>query len=281
MSNSLPNTARPFQLVESIETSVENDINDASNISTQIGSKDEPCNICFGSGMEIVPGRGARQCECRKQRGRKSNQPRSETELAKLLEAAHIPSRYRKCTLANYQPAVGNASQLRALGYAYCIVREYPAIDCGLLLMGTVGVGKTHLAASVLRGLIEKGIDCLFYEFGALLKEIQLSFSKQGDATEREVLNAVYETDVLVLDELGAIKPTDWTKDMMGQIIGTRYNNEKLTIFTTNYMDERRHPAEETLEDRIGVRLRSRLYEMCRPVIIEGEDFRRKKLAAT
>jgi len=62
----------------------------------------------------------------------------------------------------------------------------------------------------------------------------------------------------------------------MMQIIGTRYNERRLTIFTTNYLDGRRAPAEETLEDRIGVRLRSRLYEMCKTVIIEGEDFRRR-----
>jgi DNA replication protein DnaC len=81
---------------------------------------------------------------------------------------------------------------------------------------------------------------------------------------------------VLVLDELGAVKPTDWVKDTMMQIIGSRYNSRRLTIFTTNYADARLAPSEETLEDRIGVRLRSRLYEMCRTVVVEGEDYRRK-----
>ena len=76
-----------------------------------------------------------------------------------------------------------------------------------------------------------------------------------------------------MLDELGASKPTDWVRDTMTQIIGTRYNNRKLTIFTTNYSDTRRHSQEETLEDRIGVRLRSRLYEMCKTVIVEGQDY--------
>ena len=91
-----------------------------------------------------------------------------------------------------------------------------------------------------------------------------------------KVLAAVYEAEVLVLDELGAYKPTEWVRDTMMQIIGTRYNNRRLTIFTTNYLDARRHPGDETLEDRIGVRLRSRLYEMCKTVIIEGEDYRRR-----
>ena len=81
--------------------------------------------------------------------------------------------------------------------------------------------------------------------------------------------------DVLVLDELGASKPTDWVRDTMAHIINTRYNDKKLTIFTTNYLDERRRDGEEVLEDRIGTRLRSRLFEMSRTVILDGKDFRR------
>ena len=119
-------------------------------------------------------------------------------------------------------------------------------------------------------------MSCLFYEFGALLKEIQNSFNPVSQTSELKVLAPVYEAEVLVLDELGASKTTDWVRDMMMQVIGTQYNNRRLTIFTTNYMDVRHYAAEESLEDRIGVRLRSRLYEMCKTVIIEGEDFRRK-----
>ncbi len=91
-----------------------------------------------------------------------------------------------------------------------------------------------------------------------------------------KVLAPVYQADVLVLDELGASKPTDWVKDTMMQIIGTRYNDKKLTIFTTNYLDARRAATDETLEDRIGVRLRSRLFEMCKTVSIDGDDYRRR-----
>jgi DNA replication protein DnaC len=130
-----------------------------------------------------------------------------------------------------------------------------------------------------LRGLVERGIPCLFYEFGELLKEIQNSYNSVSRTCELKVLAPVYETEVLVLDELGAVKPTDWVRETMMQIIGTRYNERRLTIFTTNYADARRRPAEETLEERIGVRLRSRLYEMCTTVVMEGEDYRRKLAA--
>jgi DNA replication protein DnaC len=223
------------------------------------------CAFCYGTGMEVVPGKGARPCSCRAE-GRK----------AKLMEAALIPRRYSECSLQSYKPAQGNASQLLAFNYAFRLVREYPAVDRGLLFMGTVGVGKTHLSVAILRSLVEKGVPCLFYEFGTLLKEIQNSYNPVSQTSELKVLAPVFEAEVLVLDELGASKPTDWVRDTMMQIINTRYNDKKLTIFTTNYPDVRSGNLGETLEDRIGTRLRSRLYEMCKTVRLDGVDYRRR-----
>ena len=230
------------------------------------------CPLCFGTGYEVVPGRGARRCECR-----------TGGHSEKLADAARIPRRYREpapprkesCSLQNYYPLPNNGSQLKAFNYAFRLVRDYPAVERGLLFTGPVGVGKTHLAVAILHGLLEKGVPCLFYEFGSLLKEIQDSYNPISKNSELRVLAPVYQAEVLVLDELGASKPTDWVRDTMMQIINTRYNDKKLTIFTTNYSDARRNPAEETLEDRVGVRLRSRLYEMCKSVHIDGEDYRK------
>jgi hypothetical protein len=85
--------------------------------------------------------------------------------------------------------------------------QEFPAVDQGLLLTGPVGVGKTHLAVSILKGLTERGgFSCLFYEFGSLLKEIQDSYNSATQTSELGVLSPVLNVDVLVLDELGASK---------------------------------------------------------------------------
>ena len=94
--------------------------------------------------------------------------------------------------------------------------------------------------------------------------------------SELEVLQPVLEANVLVLDELGANKPTDWVRETISHIINCRYNDKKLTIFTSNYLDVTHNHKEESLTDRIGVRLRSRLYEMCREIEIYGEDFRKE-----
>lgn len=228
----------------------------------QTAGEPEICPKCYGSGMEVVPGKGARQCECRKLKKHHDH-----------LEKARIPKRYLDCHFHNYK--ILNPSLGRAHGFAFNLANNYPANERGALFMGDVGIGKTHLAVSIIKGLTEKGFDCLFYEFGALLKEIQGSYNSNTKTSELGVLSPIFDAEILVLDEIGASKPTEWVRDTMAHIINTRYNDKKLTIFTTNYLDERRNEREEVLEDRIGIRLRSRLYEMCKTIVMVGDDFRR------
>jgi DNA replication protein DnaC len=220
------------------------------------------CQKCFGTGVEIVPDKGARTCEC--QRSLVAVNP---------FEKVRVPKRYLPCHINSYKP--NHPSQDRAARFAMQFTQEYPAVDQGVLFMGPVGVGKTHLAVSILKGLTERGFSCLFYEFGALLKEIQDSYNPKTHTSELSVLAPVLNAEVLVLDELGASKPTDWVRDTMAHIINTRYNENRFTIFTTNYLDSKANERDESLEDRIGVRLRSRLYEMCKTVEINGPDYRR------
>lgn len=224
----------------------------------------EVCEECFGTGTKLDPVKGAIPCPCRRRE-----------RSRKLITAARIPRRYEKCSFANFISEPGT-SQDNALLQAHKLANEYPAVERGLLFMGPAGVGKTHLAVSIIKDLIEKGFAGLFCEFGSLLKEIQDSYNPISKSSELKVLAPIFQADVLVLDELGATVPTDWVRDTMYQIINKRYNDQKLTIFTTNYFDQPRSEKSQILEDRISTRLRSRLYEMCIKVVIEGEDYRKQ-----
>jgi DNA replication protein DnaC len=225
----------------------------------------EVCPICNGSGWEPAEDTGkVRRCRCL-----------GSARLGRLLAEARIPRRYEHCDLDSYIP--NHESQKKAKIYVQRFLDKYPQIDVGLLFLGTCGVGKTHLAVALLKQVItEKGDGGLFYDFRDLLREIQASWNSISQASELDVLRPVLEARVLVLDELGANKPTEWVRDTIAHIINCRYNDKKLTIFTSNYLDVPSKPGEETLTDRVGIRLRSRLYEMCREVEIHGMDFRQE-----
>ena len=203
-----------------------------------------------------------RPCECRRV-----------VRTSNLVAGARIPRRYEDCDFDSYFPL--NPSQEAALMFARRVADEYPDLDVGLLFIGTCGIGKTHLSVAILQSLLAKNIPCLFYDFRDLLKGIQDSWNAQTQTSEMDVLAPVYDAEVLVLDELGASKPTEWVKDTMTHIINKRYNDRKVTIFTSNYLDQKTNPYDETLQERVGVRLRSRLHEMCKVISIAGDDYRR------
>src|SRR6202162_3984834 len=235
----------------------------------------EVCSLCEGTGWKSVSvgsERRVTRCDCRLQ-----------ARTQALLTGARIPKRYEHCELSNFE-FDGPHRALASSRLAACkFVEEYPVDNTGLLLIGSIGVGKTHLAVGIIKELIlSKGIACLFYDYRELLKQIQNSYNDSVKATELEVLRPIFETEVLVLDELGAVKPTEWVWDTVSLILNTRYNDNRTTIITTNFADEpaagvarslsvslsptRAATREETLGDRIGERMRSRLHEMCRIV---------------
>ncbi len=155
-----------------VTTATAPDVSPANAQQNAFVDQPEVCPRCYGTGMEVIARKGARRCCCRTQE-----------QQAKLLTAARIPRRYERCSLSNYHPAAGNDAQLQAFKYAFKLVDEYPLIDRGLLFTGSVGTGKTHLSVAILRGLVEKGIECLFYEFGALLK----GYRQLNDASMQQI----------------------------------------------------------------------------------------------
>jgi DNA replication protein DnaC len=228
-----------------------------------------------------------------------------EERAALVTTRARIPKRYEHCDFESYVPDLTdgktytaqhaqNMKQAKFLTQGF--VRDYPAAaEKGLLLMGPSGVGKTHLAVAALKELIRRGHGGLFCDYRELLKEIQGSYNAASDSTEMSILEPIRNVEVLVLDDLGATKPSDWVRDIVGIVLNARYNENRTTLITTNYVDNpvsegepsrlpggRMIPAsrEDTLEQRIGSRMRSRLYEMCRTVEVVAPDFRREKTQA-
>jgi DNA replication protein DnaC len=253
----------------------------------------EDCGICRGTGWKMVarkdglPGQVAAPCECG-----------MEERAEKVMVRARIPKRYEHCDFESYSTDLTDgktwtAQHEKSLKHAKFetegFVREFPATEKGLLLIGPSGVGKTHLAVAALKELIKRGHEGLFCDYRELLKEIQASYNPASESTEMAVLEPIRTAELLVLDDLGASKPSAWVLDIIGLVLNARYNERRMTILTTNYLDEsgssegaqlpggrRVVVKEDTLADRIGVRMRSRLYEMCRAVDVQAPDFRRE-----
>jgi DNA replication protein DnaC len=240
------------------------------------------CERCDGTGFEIVIREErayARPCNCRlKSSGHDDD----------LSVACRIPPRYAHCNLGTFEP--GNPSLRSALERAMNFCEGYPYTGpdegLGLIFTGGPGVGKTHLAVSVLRELVtEKEARGQYWDFNELIREIRNSYNPDVRMTELQVLQPVIDTDVLLLDDLGAWKITDWMHDTLFFVLNSRYMNNRVTLITTNYSNAKPKEAllddslkrQEYLVERIGYRLRSRLMEMCVVVQMDADDRREQQ----
>jgi DNA replication protein DnaC len=223
------------------------------------------CALCDDTGWKPVEIDGVRRvvrCDCWRERA-----------VEKALNDARIPPQYRRCDLDNFNTF--NDSHVRAVSRARAFADGFPVVDKGLMFLGPSGLGKTHLAVAILKRVIARtGANALFRPMGSLLRQIRDTYNPVMRSSERQVIQPVMDAELLVLDDLGRERPTDWVEETLTLIIDTRYNERRATIITTNYalLDDSTDP--NALISRVGFRTLSRLHEMCEFIHLTGVDYR-------
>lgn len=225
------------------------------------------CPICHDTRWKSVEVDGVERvvrCDCWR-----------EALVDRVIDAAHVPPRFAKAELETYRAETD--SSRAALTKALRFVDSFPVVDRGLLFYGPVGVGKTHLAVGMLKAVLRKtGARGYFFETPDLLRQVRNTYNTRVDETEMGVLQPVLDAEILVLDDLGAEKTSEWVQETLGLVINSRYNARRATIITTNLQDDSDSTNPNSFAFQIGARTRSRLVEMCEWVPIDGADERDK-----
>ena len=255
-----------------------------------------PCPTCEGSGLLITTdargNRFAHDCQCRVQ-----------SRAQRLLAESRIPRRYADCSLDAFEYG-GHKSLAEAYLMAHKFAINFPleTRGLGLLFTGSAGLGKTHLASSILKYVIqERGATGLFWEHKELLERLRSFYDLRTAGGENKFLRSIIECDLLVLDDLGEVgNNSEWVLDTTSYILNSRYNESRSTLVTTNRRNEaslslsredgqsqfqgdrdaRAARRQTSLGDAITDRMFSRLQEMCVVLEMEGRDYRRSEKRA-
>lgn len=204
-------------------------------------------------------------CKCELERQAQEEARRKEYErkarIARLFDLAELGPRFTECTFESWIARPGSERCLEAAkNFAEHFDRHQVSGE-GLLMFGNPGNGKSHLAAAIVNAVIPRGKACVFRSVPALLKKLQETYRADARVSESEILAVLQDADLVVLDDLGAEKMTEWAESMLYYIVDQRYRWRKPLIVTTNC-------DLEELEERIGTRTFDRLLEMC--VLVEN-----------